>query len=104
MQIAGYAFITAGILFMGLGVLGLFRMPDVFNKLQAGTKATTLGLLGIIIGAIFLKPEWTPKLLVILMFVLLTNPVGSHALARASHKIKSKIVISGTDKYESGGK
>lgn len=88
---------------MALGVLGLFRMPDVFNKLQAGTKATTLGLLGIIIGAIFLKPSWTPKLVVILMFILLTNPVGSHALARAAHKIKSKIIISGEDKYGKRG-
>ncbi|RKX48645.1 MAG: Na+/H+ antiporter subunit G, partial [Thermotogae bacterium] len=41
MEIIGYILITIGSLFYLLGGLGVYRMPDVYNRLQAGTKATT---------------------------------------------------------------
>lgn len=87
-----------GSLFMLLGVLGLLRMPDVFNKLQAGTKATTLGLLSLIAALILLRPEWWGKLLAIAVLVLLTNPVGSHNLARAAHRGGEPRRIAGVDR------
>ena len=93
MTILGYIFLLIGALFMFLGVLGLVRMPDVFNRLQAGTKATTLGFLSIVVGIFFLHPEWWSKLLVIAFFVVLTNPIGSHNLARAAHGRGEKMVI-----------
>ncbi len=58
-------------------------MPDVYNRIQAGTKAVTLGTLAIIVGVGFLQPGWWPKLLVLAGFVLLTSPVGSSTIARA---------------------
>lgn len=84
MKVIGDLLLVIGALFLFLGVLGLFRMPDVFNRLQAGTKATTLGFLSIVAGLFFLHPSWWSKLLAIAFFVVLTNPIGAHALARAS--------------------
>ena len=81
--IIGYTLLIIGALFSFLGGLGILRMPDVYNRIQAGTKAVTLGSLSIFIGIGFLQPEWWPKLLAISGFILLTSPVGSSAIARA---------------------
>ncbi|MCK5132195.1 MAG: monovalent cation/H(+) antiporter subunit G [Candidatus Sabulitectum sp.] len=70
--------------------LGVFRMPDVFNKMHAGTKATTLGSVLFLVGLGLFEPSWMPKLLLIVLFIVLTNPVSSHALARAAHNEPSE--------------
>ncbi len=59
-------------------------MPDVYNRIQAGTKAVTLGSLALLTGVAFLHPAWAPKLLLIAVFILLTSPVGSSTIARAA--------------------
>ena len=62
-------------------------MPDTYNRIQTGTKATTLGSILVLIGLAFLHPAWTLKLIILIFFMMLTNPVSSHALARAAHTI-----------------
>jgi multicomponent Na+:H+ antiporter subunit G len=76
-------FLLLGACFIFLGALGLIRMPDVYNRIQAGTKAVTLGAIAVFIGIAFLFPQWWAKLLVIIGFILLTNPVSSSAISRA---------------------
>ena len=68
-------------------------MPDVYNRIQVGTKAATLGALSFFIGIGILHLHWWPKLLVISGFVLLTNPVSSSSIARALYiaGIKPKV-------------
>ena len=95
--IPGAVLSAFGVIFFILGALGLLRMPDVFNKLQAGTKATTLGFISVALGVLLMKPEWAPKIILIMIFVLLTNPIGSHALARASKFKKEKMVLKDSD-------
>ena len=80
----GLGLMVLGAVFLFLGALGIYRMPDVYNRLQAGTKATTLGFLSIALGVLFFKPEWSLKIVIIMAFMLLTNPIGSHSLSRAS--------------------
>ena len=82
----GYILIFIGTVFLFLGSLGLIRMPDVYNRLQAGTKATTLGALSTIIGVGLVEPSWFWKTLIIAIFIVMTNPIGSHSIARASRK------------------
>ena len=83
---AGAVLTLLGTLFLFLGALGIVRMPDLYNRMQAGTKATTLGNMLTLTGLGLLEPAWLPKILLIVLFVLLTNPVSSHALARAAYK------------------
>ncbi len=83
---AGYLFLLLGAFFSFLGGLGVMRMPDAFNRLQAGTKAVTLGALSVLLGIALLKPEWWSKLLILALFIMITNPVGSSSLARAFHR------------------
>ena len=83
MRLIADLFLLTGALFTLLATLGLLRMPDVYNRIQVGTKAATLGALSFFVGIGLLHPEWWTKLLVIAVFILLTNPVGSSSLARA---------------------
>jgi multicomponent Na+:H+ antiporter subunit G len=87
LDIIGGLLLVAGAAFLLLGSLGLVRMPDLYNRIQAGTKATTLGTLLTLAGAACLQPAWGLKLLLIGMFILLTNPVSSQVLARAAHRM-----------------
>jgi multicomponent Na+:H+ antiporter subunit G len=86
LDIIGGLFLLGGTSFLLLGGIGLVRMPDVFNRIQAGTKATTLGTLLSLIGIGFLQPDWALKLLLIGVFLLFTNPLSSQVLARAAHR------------------
>lgn len=87
LPILGGLLLVGGAAFLFLGGLGLVRMPDVFNRIQAGTKATTLGTLLTLAGIACLQPAWSLKLLLIGLFILLTNPLSSQVLARAAHRI-----------------
>ncbi len=98
----GYFFVSVGVLFLFLGALGIVRMPDVYTRLQAGTKATTLGALGTIIGVGLIQPEWFWKTLIIAIFIAISNPISSHALARGSYKSGIKPYLkdeNGIDTY-----
>ena len=86
-DIIGNLLLITGSLFLFSAGLGVLRMPDTYNRIQTGTKATTLGTITVLIGLAFLHPAWTLKLIILIFFVMLTNPVSSHALARASHSI-----------------
>ncbi len=88
LSLAGALSMFAGTLFLALGGLGLFRMPDTYTRIQAGTKATTLGTLLTLLGAALLVPGWSVKLLLIVLFVMFTNPLSSQFLARAAHRAK----------------
>lgn len=86
-DIVGNLFLIIGSLFLFSAGLGVLRMPDTYNRIQTGTKATTLGTIMVLVGLAFLHPAWSLKLIILIFFVMLTNPVSSHALARASHAI-----------------
>jgi multicomponent Na+:H+ antiporter subunit G len=86
-EIIGNILLICGSFFLFSAGLGVLRMPDTYNRIQTGTKATTLGTILLLIGLAFLHPAWTFKLVILIFFVMLTNPVSSHALARASHAI-----------------
>ena len=86
MELVGRVVTAIGVFFLFLGNLGVLRLPDVYNRIQAGTKCTTLGAFLTIVGIGIMQPEWFWKTLLIALFVLATNPISSHAIARASHK------------------
>lgn len=86
LDLFGALLLLAGTSFLLLGGLGLVRMPDVFNRIQAGTKTTTLGTLLSLLGVAFMHPGWSLKLLLIGLFLLFTNPLSAQVLARAAHR------------------
>ncbi|MBN1897447.1 MAG: monovalent cation/H(+) antiporter subunit G [Spirochaetes bacterium] len=80
-------FIGIGILFNFFGCIGLIRMPDVYNRLQAATKCVTLGTWSILIG-LFLHFKWTAtgiKSLIAIPLLFLVSTVAAHSLARGAY-------------------
>ncbi len=86
----GYALLIIGCFFMFVSAVGIVRMPDLYNRLQAGTKASTLGAMCTIMGVGFLQPHWWIKCFLLTLFIFLTNPLSSSVLARASLKSRVK--------------
>ncbi len=106
LNIIGALLLLSGAVFLFLGGLGLVRMPDVFNRIQAGTKTTTLGTLLTLVGIACMRPEWGLKLLLIGLFILSTNPLSSQVLARAAHRIgteKSDLTVVDRLEEDMGG-
>jgi multicomponent Na+:H+ antiporter subunit G len=97
-EIIGGLIAIGGSLFLLLGSIGLVRMPDAYNRIQAGTKASTLGTILSLTGVIFIVPDWFGKLLLLILFVLITNPVSSHVLARAAYY--TKVPLTGITKVD----
>ena len=102
-EIAGFIFVCIGLLFDFFGCLGLFRFPDLYNRLHSSIKCVTLGTSSILFG-LFLYKGFTAsgaKALLCILFLLLTAPVSAHVLARSAHKSGVKLwEKSVCDKYE----
>jgi len=90
-EIIGLILMIIGSIFLFLGALGLLRLPDIFNRLQAGTKATTLGIMFTVLGAGVYYPLFLLKSILIIVFIMMTNPVSSSTLARSAYKNKVKF-------------
>ena len=89
LSLFGYFFIILGTISFTISAIGLIRMSDVYSRMHVGAKSTTIGILFIILGAIFLEPSWSMELILLVVFILLTNPLSSSVLGRATHKISS---------------
>jgi len=82
-----------------VAAVGLLRMPDVYNRVQTGTKASTLGAIMSFLGIGLIavdhwdETNWVGRVIVLIIFILLTNPVSSHVLMRAAYAMK--IPLSG---------
>ncbi|MGL1893194.1 MAG: monovalent cation/H(+) antiporter subunit G [Spirochaetaceae bacterium] len=92
-EIIAAVVILIGSIFLLLASIGLIRMPDIYNRMQAGTKASTLGSILIFLGFIMYNPsDWT-KYLLLVLFIFFTNPISSHTLVRAAHYIGSNPLL-----------
>ncbi|MGC9553948.1 MAG: monovalent cation/H(+) antiporter subunit G [Thermoplasmatota archaeon] len=92
-----YACLAIGLLFNFLAVVGLLRFPDVYTRLHAGTKCATFGSIFLSL-AVILYGLWrfydgneamaalSIHAFIALVALLLTNPTGAHAIARAAHR------------------
>lgn len=99
----------AGALFILLAAVGLVRMPDLYLRISVTTKAATLGIGMLLACAAFHFNDIaiTSRVLAIILFMLLTAPVGAHLLGRASYFIgipmwKKSIMDDLKGKYELG--
>ncbi len=79
-----------GAILVLLAAVGIVRMPDLFTRMQAATKASTLGLGCLLAAAGFALPDSSSvvRALSIAAFVMLTSPVSNHVIARAAYLTK----------------
>ncbi|MGM0635719.1 MAG: monovalent cation/H(+) antiporter subunit G [Bacteroidota bacterium] len=88
-----YIFSTLGALFAILAAIGTLRMPDTYLRISVNTKAATLGV-GLLLGAAaiyFGDFSVTTRVQAIIIFIILTAPVGAHLIARTSYFLGNKM-------------
>lgn len=82
-----------GCAFLLLAAVGIVRMPDIFTRMSASSKATTLGV-GCMLVAVALHfgdSGVTTKVLLLIAFFFLKAPVAAHVLARAAYRIGTPL-------------
>lgn len=94
--------IAVGLVFDFFGCLGLVRLPDVYNRLQAATKCVTLGTCSIMFGTFAISGFTSVGIKALLcgIFLLVASPTAAHALSRGAYiagvKLWKESVV---DKY-----
>jgi multicomponent Na+:H+ antiporter subunit G len=86
-EIVMTALLIVGGAFLLLAAVGIVRMPDLYSRIQAATKAATLGV-GCIILALAIHFEdlgITVRALLVIAFLFITQPVAAHMIGRAAY-------------------
>jgi multicomponent Na+:H+ antiporter subunit G len=90
MNIGSITLLSLGVLFLLLGAIGILRFPDCYTRMHAAGKCDTLGSL-LVVGGLALHHGvslGSAKILFIAVFILLTSPTATHAIARAALRNK----------------
>lgn len=78
-----------GGLFMLLAAVGILRMPDLYMRIGAASKASTLGLVCILtaVAVHFAEIGMSARAVAAVVFILLTTPVAAHVIGRAAYVV-----------------
>ena len=81
--------LVIGVIFMLLAAIGVMRMPDLFMRMQAATKASAFGAVFMLlaVAVFFADLGITTRALIIIAFIFLTAPVSAHMIARAAYSV-----------------
>jgi multicomponent Na+:H+ antiporter subunit G len=89
MSVLSAILIGTGVAFMTVSVIGLFLLPDVYARAHGVAKSETFGLV-LVFSGLLLRPDVDApsavRLILVLVFALLANPTGVHALLRAAFR------------------
>lgn len=83
-----FALVVVGVAFLAVGTIGLLRLPNVYNRMHATSKPTTLGTSAIFVaGFVHFGPGGAGlTALVGILFLFMTVPTGAHMISRAAQK------------------
>ncbi len=86
MNIIAIILICLGVFFLLMGTIGILRFPDYYTRMHAAGKCDTLGSLLIVSGLAFYNgiTLGSVKIIFIAVFIFLTSPTATHAIARAA--------------------
>ncbi len=86
MTVLAVIFVCSGVFFLLLGAVGILRFPDFYTRMHAAGKCDTLGVLLTFLGLAIYEgfSLASAKLLLIALFLFLTSPTATHAIARAA--------------------
>ena len=86
LEVLGVALIAAGLTLATLGLYGLLRMRDIYAQLHAAGLVTGPAVIAILLAAFATAhAEIVTSAVLVALFVLITAPLSSHAIARAHH-------------------
>ena len=86
LEVVAYTLIIAGAAFCLIGAIGVLRFPDVYSRMHSACITDTLGALLILVGLLPLAgfSIAAAKIIFILVFLWMTSPTATHALAKAA--------------------
>lgn len=92
------ALALVGSLFIFLAGLGFLRLKDPYSQLHAITKATSFGMMALLLATALHFAQWAEvvKALLVLIFIYLTAPLSAHAIAKAVQANRPKDVFEKT--------
>ncbi len=78
--------LVIGCLFIGFSIFGIIRYRNIFTKILLISKVDTVATLTIIIGLIFYQgfDASSVKLIILIVFLMITNPINTHMIARVA--------------------
>lgn len=94
LDIVARVLVITGTLLMAIGAVGLVRLPDVFNRTNAVAKASSLGMVCLLLGVM----AWAPDKLAVLTLIpaillqLLTSPISGFAIGRAAYRSHAPLI------------
>jgi len=79
-------FILFGFFFVSVAAIGVLRLPDFYTRMHASGKSETLGVMLTLIGFVIYNGFnlVSLKMMLVSAFILLGNPIGTHAISRAA--------------------
>ena len=82
--------LVSGSLFMLVAAIGVVKLQDVYMRMHAITKAASLGAILMLIAVFMRFPQWIVAIeaLMVVIFVILTAPIGAHMLSKVSYMMK----------------
>lgn len=82
----GNIIIIIGLVFMFLGVIGIFRFKDYYARVLVSAKVDTVGFITVLIGLMIKQGFnfFSAKVLLAVAFFVITNPIGTHAVTRSA--------------------
>lgn len=85
-------FMVLGALFILISAIGILRFKDFFSRIHASTKATSFGILLLLISTSLFFESWnaTVKALLVIVFVYLTAPLAAHSIAKSLNDKSNK--------------
>jgi len=79
--------LLSGAFFMLVAAIGVLRLPDIYQRLHASSKAATLGVALLLLGAALHSGDMgvVSRCLMAIIFFMVTAPVGAHLITRAAY-------------------
>ena len=88
-------FVLIGAFLSLVSALGVIRLPDIYTRNHAASKSTTLGVLMMLLGTLiyfyFIEGHFNSRLILGIVFIFLTAPVGGHLIGRAAYNSGVKL-------------
>jgi multicomponent Na+:H+ antiporter subunit G len=93
LDLLGGVLVALGVGLVAAAGLGLLRLPDAYTRMSAVTKAASLGVVLVLLGALALSPSWNNvvKVLIAVVLQLVTAPAGGFAIGRAAYRARSPL-------------
>ena len=87
LELVGNTLMVIGVIFMALGVFGIYRFNDFFLRILITAKVDTVGFITVMFGLMIKNgfSIFSGKILVVLVMYLITNPLATHAVTRSAH-------------------